>query len=335
LKTLPLAGNRLALLDVFSIEDYKAERGPDFYGFTPAVAVEIKIHEEYIIVITSTGEPLNNCQFIARQNAPLIVYLADEERVLAESGSASHNGVTLEQRAMFITKSQSPSRAGIEEFSERFFNILKYSDDERIIMLLKMFISQGIVRKLQVPSQKLVNLFLALRASYNMPPYNNWTHACDVTQFVLSCIVRGKLKQYFNDLEIFALLLAAMSHDLDHRGLNNAFNKKARTSLGILYEDRPVMEMQLCAMTIRLLSMPEYDVLEGIENYAERCVFYEFFIKLILATDMDKDFQYIKDFEAITTDFEKRDELHRLLLAQISFKSGDVSNTTRRAMFNR
>jgi len=154
-----------------------------------------------------------------------------------------------------------------------------------------------VIRKLQVPFQKLVQFVCAVRNCYNETPYHNWTHACDVAQFVFSCVMRGRLRLYLQDIELFALLLAAISHDVDHRGLNNAFHKKARTPLGILYEERPVMEMHHAATVVRLLGMPEHDVLEGIEAPAEKTHFFEFFVNIILATDMDKHFAYIKEFE--------------------------------------
>lgn len=36
----------------------------------------------------------------------------------------------------------------------------------------------------------------------------------------------GGLKGLFSDLEMFALLVACLCHDLDHRGTNNAFQIK-------------------------------------------------------------------------------------------------------------
>jgi cAMP-specific phosphodiesterase len=131
------------------------------------------------------------------------------------------------------------------------------------------------------------------------------------------------------DLELFALLLAAISHDVDHHGFNNAYHKKAKTPLGLLYQDRPVMEMHHIATAIRLLEMPEHNVVEGLETPAEKSHFFDFFIQLILATDIDKHFHFLDEFEAVSKDFDKRNERHRLLLAQIVLNAGNLSNTMR------
>jgi hypothetical protein len=228
-----------------------------------------------------------------------------------------------------MNKATSPTRSDLEEFSDRTFNITRYSADDRMIMILKMFVSQGVIRKLQVPFAKLVAYICTLRSLYADVPYHNWTHACDVTQFVFSCINRGRLRLYLQDIELFALLVAAISHDVDHQGLNNAFHVKARTPIGMLYEDRPVMEMHHLATSIRLLEMSDHNIVEGIDSASDRSHFFEFFIKIILATDMDKHFAYIKEFEEVSKDFDKRNERHRLLLAQIVLKAGNVANTTR------
>lgn len=305
--------------DAFGIEDINS-------------AIYVKLTSSFILVLLSPDKNKFNKKMISTilGSTTLIEHSYELGRNFNEgSNSGEASSVSAEQRASFMSKSSSPTRSDLEEYSDRLFNIVAYGDDDRIIMLLKMFVSQGVIRKLQVPFQKLVQFICTVRSCYNDTPYHNWTHACDVTQFIFSCVMRGRLRLYLQDIELFALLLAAVCHDLDHHGLNNAFHKKARTPLGILYDERPVMEMHHCATAIRLLEMPDHNVLEGIETWAEKSHFYEFFIKIILATDMDKHFAYIKEFEEMTAEFDKRNERHRLLLAQIVMKCGDVSNTTR------
>ncbi|EAX98423.1 3'5'-cyclic nucleotide phosphodiesterase family protein [Trichomonas vaginalis G3] len=302
----------------------------DSLGKNPENALIIKISDDLVLELTGENAFTQIDEQAAMESKYIIAQSVDITKNLGEAkSSAVGGGVSTEERASFMSRASAPTRSDIEEYSDRLFNILSYNDDDRMIMILKLFVSQGVIRKLQVPFQKLTQFICSLRSCYNVTPYHNWTHACDVMQFVFSCIIRGHLRQYLNDLEIFALLLAAICHDVDHHGLNNAFHKKARTPLGILYEDKPVMEMHHCATAIRLLAMPEHDILEGIESYADKCHFYEFFIKIILATDMEKHMQYIKDFEEVTKEFDKRNEKHRLLLAQIVIKAGDLSNTTR------
>ena len=307
--------------DIYNESDFNSQT--DAFGLEEVnSAIYCKIGKNLFIVLLSP-EKINSC-------SSLIEHAFNVSRNFNSNGDPSFTcGFTSEQKANFMSRSSNPTRSDLEEFSERIFDIMKYNDDDRIIMILKMFVSLGVIRKLQVPFQKLVQFICTVRASYNEISYHNWTHACDVAQFVFSCVMRGRLRLFLQDIELFALLLASVCHDVDHKGLNNEYHKKAKTSLGILYEERPVMEMHHCAMAVRLLDLPENDVLEGIENPSEKSHFFEFFIKIILATDMEKHFAYVKEFEEIASNFDKRNERHRLLLAQIVMKAANISNTTR------
>ena len=322
-------GKEVLTTDISSVEGFNPSI--DTLGKQPKAALFLKIEPDLVIVLISeTQESFAQIDVDSViSSTKLISHTVEITRTFDDMAAAGSSGVSSDERASMMSRASAPTRSDLEEFSDRLFNIMSYNEDDRMVMILKMFVSLNLIRKLQIPFQKLTHFICTLRSCYNVTPYHNWTHACDVLQFSFSCIIRGRLRQYLNDIEIFALLMAAISHDVDHHGLNNAFHKKARTPLGILYEDKPVMEMHHCATSIRLLSMPEHNVLEGIESYNERCHFYEFFIKIILATDMDKHLQYIKDFEEVSKEFDKRNEKHRLLLAQIIMKCGDLSNTTR------
>ena len=46
------------------------------------------------------------------------------------------------------------------------------------------------------------------------------------------------LQTYFEPLEILALIIAAVSHDLDHDGYNNAYQINASTHLALIYNDQ-------------------------------------------------------------------------------------------------
>ena len=294
-------------------------------------ALYCKLSKTFLIVLLS---PNKNCF-----NQSLIQSIKDTSKYIELGYELSSNSInekseksqkiTVEQRSEYMNRASNPSRADVEEYSNKSLNIAQYSEDDKIVMLLKMFVSQGIVRKLQVPFPKLVQFICAIRGNYNNVPYHNWNHACDVTQFVFSCITKGRLRVYLQEIEIFALLLASICHDVDHQGLNNAFHRKAQTPLGILYHERPVMEMHHIATALSLMSIPEHDILEGLDNQEDQTHFYEFFIKLILATDMEKHNAIIQEFQEIIKDFDKKNQRHRLLLAQILIKCGNMSNMMR------
>jgi 3'5'-cyclic nucleotide phosphodiesterase len=59
-------------------------------------------------------------------------------------------------------------------------------------------------------------------------PYHNSTHAADVTQALLVMLATDRLFERFSDLELLALLLSAIVHDVAHPGLSNPFLTKTQ-----------------------------------------------------------------------------------------------------------
>lgn len=62
-----------------------------------------------------------------------------------------------------------------------------------------------------------------VQKGYRDVPYHNWSHAFAVGHFCYLLIRIPLVKEALNDLERFALLVACLCHDIDHRGTTNAF----------------------------------------------------------------------------------------------------------------
>lgn len=62
-----------------------------------------------------------------------------------------------------------------------------------------------------------------VQKSYRDVPYHNWSHAFAVAHFCYLILRLPAVKKALSDLERFALLVACLCHDIDHRGTTNAF----------------------------------------------------------------------------------------------------------------
>ncbi|GIY30926.1 dual 3',5'-cyclic-AMP and -GMP phosphodiesterase 11 [Caerostris extrusa] len=71
----------------------------------------------------------------------------------------------------------------------------------------------------------LCRWLLSVRKNYRPVAYHNWRHAFNVAQMMFAILRVSKLGQLLGELETLSLLLACLSHDLDHRGINNSFLK--------------------------------------------------------------------------------------------------------------
>jgi cAMP-specific phosphodiesterase 4 len=81
-----------------------------------------------------------------------------------------------------------------------------------------------------------------IESGYRRNAYHNFQHAVDVTHTVYRYVVMTEPRTHVTQTEKFALMVAALSHDLDHPGVNNAFLVNTRDPLATVYNDSSVLE---------------------------------------------------------------------------------------------
>ncbi len=74
-----------------------------------------------------------------------------------------------------------------------------------------------------------------------------------------------KLRKSFEPIEILALIVSAISHDLDHDGYNNTFQINAKTHLALIYNDRSPLEMYHCAVAFHILNKSSCNILASLD----------------------------------------------------------------------
>ncbi len=136
------------------------------------------------------------------------------------------------------------------------------------------------------------------------------------------------IRMTLSPLDIFATLVAALCHDIDHGGLNNAFHVKAQTPLALLYKDTSVLETHHCSRAISILSEVDNDILSELSEEQVSSL-WKTLISAILSTDMSLHFHLVKEFESIVSvekSFDASKQEHRKLLADMVLKCADISN---------
>ena len=182
----------------------------------------------------------------------------------------------------------------------------------------------------QISNEMLFRFIYSISKSYNDVPYHNFTHACDVLQFLSYEIHIGNLDQIFTTFEIFALLVSAVCHDANHNGYNNIYNIKSETPLGILFKDQSVMETHHCTVTINILENDDTNLFYSL-NKEEQKRIWNIVIKLILATDMAVHFTLVKTVTELLDrkEFNIENEQHRQYAMNLLLKVADISNVSR------
>lgn len=132
---------------------------------------------------------------------------------------------------------------------------------------------------------------------YRDVPYHNFYHCIDVTHAVFLLIDRLRAPAALTPLECFALLVAALSHDLDHPGVNNAYLVNSKDPLALTYNDASVLENRHVACLYALIAQHEdIDIFKDLDASTWRDV-RRMIIAAVLHTDMTQHFPMVSKLE--------------------------------------
>ncbi|NP_001029121.1 sperm phosphodiesterase 5 [Strongylocentrotus purpuratus] len=192
-----------------------------------------------------------------------------------------------------LKKSCVPSARELKlyEFSFSDFDL---TEDQTLQGTLRMFIECNLIEKYHIPYDVLCRWTLSVRKNYRPVIYHNWRHAFNVAQTMFSIVMTGKLRKLLTDLEIFALIVACLCHDLDHRGTNNTFQVKTSSPLSLLY-GTSTMEHHHFDHCIMILNSEGNNIFEFMspDDYREAIRMLE---SAILSTDLAIYFKKRADF---------------------------------------
>uniref|UniRef100_A0A803SP11 cGMP-specific 3',5'-cyclic phosphodiesterase n=1 Tax=Anolis carolinensis TaxID=28377 RepID=A0A803SP11_ANOCA len=106
---------------------------------------------------------------------------------------------------------------GLTDF---YFSDFELSDMETSLCTIRMFTDLNLVQNFQMKHEVLCRWILSVRKNYRKNvAYHNWRHAFNTAQCMFAALKSGKIQNKLTDTEVLSLLIAALSHDLDHRGL--------------------------------------------------------------------------------------------------------------------
>ncbi|CAG0883980.1 unnamed protein product, partial [Darwinula stevensoni] len=105
------------------------------------------------------------------------------------------------------------------------------------VLCVHLFHEYGLIRHFQLDTVRLWKCFLLIEEGYHASnPYHNSIHATDVTQAMHCYLQEEKVHEHMTPLELAAALLAAVTHDLDHPGVNQPFLIATANHLASLYK---------------------------------------------------------------------------------------------------
>jgi hypothetical protein len=102
-----------------------------------------------------------------------------------------------------------------------------------------VFSTLGLVDRFSISHFRLQKFLSAAEDRYNRDVfYHNSIHAADVLNSVLFLTHNGLYNTgELTDIDILSLAISAITHDVGHKGLNNAFLVASRNPLADKYHD--------------------------------------------------------------------------------------------------
>uniref|UniRef100_A0A914HUE6 Phosphodiesterase n=1 Tax=Globodera rostochiensis TaxID=31243 RepID=A0A914HUE6_GLORO len=195
---------------------------------------------------------------------------------------------------------------------------------------LSMFKSLGFIDRYRIRRRTLARFLLMVQKGYRDVPYHNWSHAFAVAHFCYLFLRMPSVKSALHELERFALLVACLCHDIDHRGTTNAFQLQSQTPLAQLYSSEgSVLERHHFAQTVSILGMDECNIFDQLNQQQYQQIM-DCIREVILATDIAAHLRKVERIAEMANDgFDARSDEHRYLFMCLLMTASDLSDQSK------
>ncbi|XP_054609668.1 cGMP-specific 3',5'-cyclic phosphodiesterase isoform X2 [Dunckerocampus dactyliophorus] len=210
------------------------------------------------------------------------------------------------------------------------FSDFELSDAETALGTVRMFLDLNLVQTFQMKHMSLCQWILSVKKNYRKNiAYHNWRHAFNTAQCMFALLRSGRLQNNLRDLEVLALMISTLCHDLDHRGVNNSYIHRSDHPLAHLY-CHSTMEHHHFDQCLMILNSPGNQILSSLslEEYKSTLKMIEM---AILSTDLALYIKRREEFFELTKNkqFVWEDEHHRDLLRSMLMTACDISAITK------
>lgn len=157
---------------------------------------------------------------------------------------------------------------------------------------------------------------------YNNNPFHNFQHAVNTLHTAYLLLQETNLLLKLDPTISFAMLVAAISHDIDHPGNTNSYEINSFSKYAKLYNDASVLENHHCTLTFELLE--QTGVLYTFQTKFR--LFRKTIIACILGTDMSKHSEFMEKAQRMSFAESTYDIEEQIQLVSILLHYADLSN---------
>ena len=220
------------------------------------------------------------------------------------------------------------------------FDVFLLKEEEMFAYVRAMFMEVGLYENGMVNDDLLSNFLKEVKKNYHDNPYHNFHHVIDVTHDVYRILRLTEDRLDLTQYERMSLMVAAISHDMDHPGVNNAYLVHTLDPLAIKYNDSGVLEnTHVACLYSMVTSKPNSNIFANIKDDKIWRDMRKNIIGCILHTDMAHHFKMVSQmdvfFELHSAVIEKKDgnpfetPEDRQFLMNCILHSADISNAVK------
>ncbi|NWZ82916.1 PDE2A phosphodiesterase, partial [Poecile atricapillus] len=241
-----------------------------------------------------------------------------------------HSTVSDDEYTKLLSEGIQPVSTIDPNFASFTYTPRSLPEDDTSMAILSMLQDMNFINNYKMDRQTLTRFCLMVKKGYRDPPYHNWMHAFSVSHFCYLLYKNLELVNYLEDIEIFALFISCMCHDLDHRGTNNSFQVASKSVLAALYSSEgSVMERHHFAQAIAILNSQGCNIFDHFSRKDYQRML-DLMRDIILATDLAHHLRIFKDLQKMAeVGYDPKNKQHRSLLLCLLMTSCDLSDQTK------
>ncbi|CAB1429661.1 unnamed protein product [Pleuronectes platessa] len=196
---------------------------------------------------------------------------------------------------------------------------------------VRMFLDLKLVQDFNIDYKSLCQWVLTVRRGYrNNVPYHNWNHALSTAQSMFAMLMATEqLQTIFSRLEILALMIATLNHDLDHRGVSNSYIERSQQPLAQLY-GHSSLENHHYNLCLFILNNAGSQILSGLSTENHKTALHTI-KRAILATNLTVYMERRDEFFSLAkkSRVSWKSEKQRELLGSMLMTASDLSAITK------
>uniref|UniRef100_A0A8D2NBV5 Phosphodiesterase n=1 Tax=Zonotrichia albicollis TaxID=44394 RepID=A0A8D2NBV5_ZONAL len=281
--------------------------GPWFSKFDEDLATAFSIYCGISIAHSLLYKKVNEAQYRSHLANEMMMY---------------HMKVSDDEYTKLLSEGIQPVSTIDPNFASFTYTPRSLPEDDTSMAILSMLQDMNFINTYKMDRQTLTRFCLMVKKGYRDPPYHNWMHAFSVSHFCYLLYKNLELVNYLEDIEIFALFISCMCHDLDHRGTNNSFQvasvSRAQSRDGHHF-----------AQAIAILNSQGCNIFDHFSRKDYQRML-DLMRDIILATDLAHHLRIFKDLQKMAeVGYDSKNKQHRSLLLCLLMTSCDLSDQTK------